>query len=66
MAWHHHQHVAASRQRTGQIGFKQQRIGEGDVGKKGLIAAIVLHFLNLLGVMAPEHHGVAVTRQRNS
>ncbi|MNH47245.1 hypothetical protein D3C79_1103890 [compost metagenome] len=65
MAWHHHQHIAAGSQRTCQIGFEQQRVGEGNVGKKRLVAAVALQFLNLLGVMPPQHHGVAVTRQRN-
>ncbi len=65
VARHHHQHVAAGRQRPRQIGFKQQGIGEGNVGQKRLIAAILLQRLNLRGVMSPQHHGVAVTRQRN-
>ncbi|MOA12648.1 hypothetical protein D3C78_1326600 [compost metagenome] len=66
VAWHYYQHIAAGSQRARQIGFEQQGIGESDIGKKCLIAAIALHLLNLLGVMAPQHHGVAVTRQRNS
>ena len=65
MARHHHQHVAAGSQRTRQIGFKQQGIGERNVGQKRLIAAIALQRLNLRGVMPPQHHGVAVTRQRD-
>lgn len=51
VARHHHQHVAAGRQRTRQIGFKQQGIGEGNVGQKRLIAAILLQRLNLRGVV---------------
>jgi hypothetical protein len=54
MARHHHQNIAAGRQRGRKVAFKVQRVRERNVREKRDVAAVVLQRRDMFRVMAPQ------------
>ena len=63
VARHHHQNIAAGGQRLRKVAFKMKRVGKRDVGEESHVAAVALKGRDVLRVVSPQHHLVAISCQ---